>query len=278
MTQGAAYAGVSSRAVGYAPKFARTFVAEAGGMAKLLATITWSALRRPTGYWGRVLEDMHEVIKTSWLAIALAVFGFQAAVSMMAVQIVDMVGAGALFGPYLFAFSTTTFTIWVNSMVVAGVVGTALTAEVGARKVREELDAMEVMGIDPIRELAVPRVVSITLTTVLLSIPALAATAVGMQVAADYVVHMPAPDFYQTLFAGTLPMNIVSFLLNSALVGLLIGTVCCYKGFVAAGGAIGLGKAVNHAVVICFLGVFVLQLAYQAIVLGIFPDAMGTLR
>ncbi|SNR94562.1 ABC-type transporter Mla maintaining outer membrane lipid asymmetry, permease component MlaE [Haloechinothrix alba] len=275
---GGPYTGVASRSVGYVPDYARKFLIEAGGMIQLLAIIVWSAVRRPTGYWGRVLENMHEVIKTSWLTIALAVFGFQAAVSMISAQIVAMVGAGPLFGPYLFVFSTTTFTVWVNSMVVAGVIGTALTAEIGSRKVREELDAMEVMGIDPVRELAIPRVVSVVLTTVLLSIPALAASAVGMQVAADFFLHLPASDFYHTLYTGTGPINIGSYLVNNALIGLLIGTVCCYKGFAAAGGAMGLGKAVNNAVVICFLGVFVLQLAYQTVMLGFFPNALGTLR
>jgi phospholipid/cholesterol/gamma-HCH transport system permease protein len=64
---------------------------------------------------------------------------------------------------------------------------------------------------------------------------------------------------------------------NCFLSGLLIGTVCCYKGLNAAGGAIGLGRAVNQAVVISFVALFVMQLGYNAIVLGLFPG-LGEFR
>src|SRR3546814_2757963 len=77
-------------------------------------------------------------------------------------------------------------------MVVAGVIGTALTADVGARKVREEIDAMMVMGIDPVRDLAVPRVLSITFITTLLAVPSLLVTILSMQIGATYVAGMPA--------------------------------------------------------------------------------------
>jgi len=271
------YDGRLNRALAHLPSGIRKPVAEAGGMMQLLFEIVRSAITRPTGYWNAVVEDMYATMRQAWLPIAGALFGFLIFMSILTVQFFDMAGAAQLFGPLLFLQSMRTFTMWINSMVVAGVIGTALTADVGARKVREEIDAMEVMGIDPVRDLAVPRVISITLITMLLAVPSLLITMFSMQVGAAYVAKMPASHFYSNLFANVSGVEIISVVINSMLVGLLIGTICCYKGFTASGGAIGLGQSVNQAVVISYVAVWILQLGYNAILFGLFPG-LGAFR
>lgn len=271
------YSGVLSKAVGFAPKVVRNFVTEVGGMTELLLKIVWSAVRHPVGYWGAVRDDMYRTLKQSWLAITLALFGFLVFIAVDVVIFFNMVGATKLYGPVLLAESLRAFTMWIDAMVVAGVVGASLTADVGARKVREELDAMQVMGIDPVRELGVPRVVSISLLTTLLSIPSLLVTMVSMQFGAFFTAHMSAAAFYDNLFEDVHPVSIYALVVGNLVVGLLIGAVCCYKGFTAAGGAVGLGRAVNQAVVISFVAVWVEQLAFVAILLGLFPE-LGTYK
>ena len=271
------YAGRLPALVGHVPKPARALVIEAGGIASLFGTIVRSAIRNPRGYWTDVLEDMHQTIKQAWLPVSAAIFGFLMFVSILTVIFFDMSGAVPLFPPMLFLHAVRTFTIWVVSMVVAGVIGAAATADLGARKVREELDAMQVMGIDPVRDLALPKVISITLVTTLLSMPSLIVTAFSMQLGARYVAHVPAAEFYHNLFANLDPKDVLGLVVNSLLVGLLIGVVCCYKGLNAAGGAIGLGRAVNQAVVMSFVGIWVLELGYQALILGLFPE-LGSFR
>lgn len=259
------------------PARVREPLAEAGGMMQMLSRIVKSAVKRPTGYWGDVVDHMHQTVTQAWLPIAAALFGFLIFLSILTVQFFAMAGATQLFGPLLFLQSVRTFTMWIVSMVVAGVIGTALTADIGARKVREEIDAMMVMGIDPIRDLAVPRVVSMTLITTLIAVPAMLVTMLSMQVGAGYVAQQPASHFYSNLFANVAPTQIVAVLLNCFLVGLTIGTICVYKGLTAAGGPIGLGRSVNQAVVMSFVMVWVLQLAFNAVQLGLFPN-MGAFR
>lgn len=265
------YSGVLPRVTGLLPGFLRNFLFEAGGIISLLAQIVWSAVAHPRGYWGDVIEDMARTIKRSWFPVGAGIFGFLVFSSIVGAQFMAMVGAQQLFGPLLLTLSSQTFTIWVDSMVVAGVVGAALTADIGARKVREEIDAMKVMGIDPVRSLAVPRVVSMALLTTMLSVPSLFVTIVAMQFGAAYVAHVPAKDFYHNLFAVTSTVDLVAVVINSLVVGVMIGAVCSYKGFSADGGAIGLGRAVNQAVVVSFVGVFIIQAFYQSLVLGLFP-------
>jgi len=100
---------------------------------------------------------------------------------------------------------------------------------------------------------------------------------VSMQVGAAFVAGMPAADFYSNLFANISGIEIASVVVNSILVGLLIGTVCLYKGLNASGGASGLGRSVNQAVVTSFVAIWILQLAYNALFLGLFPD-LGVMR
>ncbi|CAM3416002.1 ABC transporter permease [Nocardioides dubius] len=271
------YDGRWNGVVGRLPARLRGPVAEAGGMVQLLGRILKSAITQPRGYWGAVVDDMYLTIKQAWIPIVAGVFGFLIFMSILTVQFFDMAGASQLFGPLLFLQSMRTFTMWINSMVVAGVIGTALTADVGARKVREEIDAMMVMGIDPVRDLAVPRVLSITFITTLLAVPSLLVTIFSMQIGARYVAGMPSAHFYSNLFSNVSPVDILSVLFNSVLVGLLIGSICCYKGFTASGGAIGLGRGVNQAVVLSFVSVWILQLAYNALLLGFFPE-LGAFR
>jgi phospholipid/cholesterol/gamma-HCH transport system permease protein len=269
------YSGAMSKSVGYVPRFLRDAVIEAGGMTDLLVKIVWSAVRHPVGYWNAAIDDIYRTLRQAWLAIVLALLGFLLFEAVDVVIFFNMVGATKLYGPVLLLESMRTFTMWIDSMVVAGVVGASLTADVGARKVREELDAMQVMGIDPVRELGVPRVVSITLLTTFLSIPSLLVTVVSMQFGAYFTSHMSAAAFYDNLYENVSPLSIFALIVGSLLIGVLIGTICCYKGFNAAGGAIGLGRAVNQAVVISFVAVWVEQLGFVAILLGLFPDLVN---
>lgn len=271
------YDGRASAGLSWLPASVRNPLEVAGGMTSLLIKILRSAVTRPRGYWGAVADDMYLTMKQAALPIAAALFGFLIFMSILTVQFFAMAGATQLFGPLLFLQAMRTFTMWIVSMVVAGVIGTALTADIGARRVREEIDAMEVMGVDPIRDLAVPRVVSLTLITTLLAIPALLVTMLSMQLGAAYVARQPAAHFQSNLFANVSPLEVVSVVFNCFLVGVLIGTVCCYKGFTASGGAIGLGRAVNQAVVISFVSVWILELAYNALLLGLFPN-LGSFR
>jgi len=246
---GGPFSGRLNQAVSYVPKSARSVIGEAGGMAHLLVTVLWSAIRHPKGYWTDVVDEMHYTIKRSWISITAALFGFLLALSVPSMQFVQL----------------------------AGVIGAAITAELGSRKVREELDAMQVMGIDPIRTLVVPRVVSVALITTLLAIPAELITILSSQFAARYIGGIEAAEFYSFLWLNMSTTEIVSMIVNCFIAGLLIGAVCCYKGLSAAGGAMGLGRAVNQAVVISFISLFVMQLGYNALILGVFPG-LGAFR
>ena len=144
----------------------------------------------------------------------------------------------------------------VTVLVVAGAGGTAICADLGARTIREEVDAMEVLGIDPIQRLVVPRVVASTIVAVLLNGVVITVGLVGGYLFSVYLQNISGGAYLQTLTVLTgLPEVVIAFV-KAAMFGLIAGLVGCYRGLIVRGGSKGLGTAVNETVVLCFIALF----------------------
>ncbi len=154
---------------------------------------------------------------------------------------------------------------------MAGVAGTAITADLGARKIREELDALQVLGVDPIKNLVVPRFLALMLIAGLMNVYALIFGIVG-GIGATMLYNEPLSGFFATLFNSANTTDLWASMLKTTLFGAVIAIVCCYKGMTASGGAEGVGKAVNEAVVISFLGIFAINYLFTQTILATHPE------
>jgi phospholipid/cholesterol/gamma-HCH transport system permease protein len=224
-----------------------------------------------------VRDEMYGVLRVSWFPMTLAVFTFGLMVGILGLNFTDLLGAANRYGQYFFIINVREFTPWINSMVVAGIVGAAVCSDLGARKVREELDALDVLGVDPVRELVLPRIVSVTLLTPLMMIVSLLIGVVCALVSSVSYGGVPAGEYFATVYANLTVVEIAVALVKSTIIGFVIGIVCSYMGLEASGGAAGVGRAVNRAVVIAFALVFVVDLIINLIALGLFPE-MQTVR
>ena len=168
------------------------------------------------------------------------------------------------------------FAPFVTAVVVAGVAGTAITADLGARKIREELDALQVLGVDPIKNLVVPRFLALMLITGLLDIYALVFGLSG-GILTELVYHQSLGGFFATLFSQASITDLWGSVIKCTLFGAIIAVVCSYKGMNASGGAAGVGRAVNQAVVISFMGVFAFNYAFTQTMLATNPE-LQTIR
>ena len=156
---------------------------------------------------------------------------------------------------------------FVTAVVVAGVAGTAITADLGARKIREELDALQVLGVDPIKNLVVPRFLALMLITGLMDIYALVFGIVG-GIGAELLYNEPLGGFLLNPLQQRLGHGPLGSVLKTTLFGAIIAIVCSYKGMTASGGAEGVGRAVNEAVVIAFMGVFAFNYVFTQTLLA----------
>jgi phospholipid/cholesterol/gamma-HCH transport system permease protein len=156
----------------------------------------------------------------------------------------------------------------VTVLVVAGAGATAICADLGARTIREELDALRVMGIDPVQSLVVPRVLAATVVAMLLSAIVSLATLVGSFVFSVYVQHVTPGAYVAGLTVLTGLKDVVVAFVKSALFGLAAGLIGCFKGISAGGGPAGVGNAVNETVVYSFVALYVINVVVTAVQFG----------
>lgn len=144
-------------------------------------------------------------------------------------------------------------------LTVGGAAATAMCADLGARTIREEIDAMRVMGINPIQRLVVPRVLALTVNALLLNAAVCVVGLSGCYVFAIYAQDVAPGAFMSslTLIIGT--RDVTLCFAKAALFGMAAGLIACYKGFTVGGGPQGVGNAVNETVVYSFLALFVVN-------------------
>jgi phospholipid/cholesterol/gamma-HCH transport system permease protein len=153
----------------------------------------------------------------------------------------------------------------VTVLVVAGAGATAMCADLGARTIREELDALKVMGINPTQALVVPRVLAATIVAVLLSSIVILVGLLGGFFFSVFVQHV-TPGAYvagMTVLAGV--ADLLLAMVKAALFGLAAGLIACYKGVSVKGGPAGVGNAVNETVVYTFVALFAINIVATGI-------------
>jgi phospholipid/cholesterol/gamma-HCH transport system permease protein len=160
-------------------------------------------------------------------------------------------------------------------LMVAGAAGSAMCADLGSRKIRDELDAMEVLAVPPISRLVVPRVLACSFVAVLLNG---VASVVGVSggYLFNVVVQGGTPGAYLSSFTALAQLSDLWVGEFKALIfGLIAGVVASYKGMTADGGPKGVGDAVNQSVIISFVLLFMVNVVITALYFQIIP-AKGT--
>ncbi|XAY05163.1 Intermembrane phospholipid transport system permease protein MlaE [Paraconexibacter sp. AEG42_29] len=244
-----------------------------GAMASLLVTCAASLGTPPFRWRGEFARQSATIVRTSLPAIALSIaaWGFSGP-GLQAGNFLVTFGSIDRAGGFMVVAIIREFGTFVTATVVAGVVGTMLTAELGARKVRGELDALEVLGVDPIREIVAPRVAAMTVTMIGLDLLALVFGVAGGYVATVGVLGGTTGGFFTSFFANTTFADLLASVIKVAIFGLLIGVICGYYGLTASGGPAGVGRAVNKAVVACLIAIFFVNIVYTQWFLALFPD------
>jgi phospholipid/cholesterol/gamma-HCH transport system permease protein len=244
---------------------------ETGDMVVLTGKTLVSAVRPPFPYGIEFVQQFLFALRLCWLPMLLSTvaFGYEAP-GLQAANFLTLFGALDRLGGFFVLASIREFAPFVTAIVMAGVAGTAITADLGARRIRDELDALVVMGVDPIKNLVVPRFLALMIVTGLFDVFALMFGIFG-GVLATLVNHAPLGPFFATLANNAETTDLWASILKTTLFGAIIAIVCCYKGMTASGGAAGVGRAVNQAVVISFLGIFAFNYAFTQVLLATHP-------
>ncbi len=148
----------------------------------------------------------------------------------------------------------------ITALIFAGKVGSGIGAELASMKVTEQIDAMEVSGINPFNYIVVTRVLSATLMLPILVIIAdgisLYGSYIGVNLQGDVSFHL----FFLQVFEKLSFMDVFPAFIKTFFFGFSIALISCYKGYNANRGTEGVGLAANSAVVIASLSVFIIDM------------------
>ncbi|HMX56230.1 MAG TPA: ABC transporter permease [Leptospiraceae bacterium] len=171
-------------------------------------------------------------------------------------------GQQDLIGQVIVVTLTREMSPFMTALILAASVGSAIAAEIGTMTVSEEIDALEVMSIDPVRYLVMPRIVGFSLMVPVLSIYATLLGILGGGLVAQTQLGVDFSVYFQTVYDSLLTKTGLKDVwvgqLKAIVFGITISTISCRQGLAASGGAIGVGIAVRQAVVISFLFVIIL--------------------
>jgi phospholipid/cholesterol/gamma-HCH transport system permease protein len=253
-----------------------------GPLRQRITSLVRSALRGVGGFFAMSLEVAHalvtkrfqwqEFFTQAWFLVRVALLPtllvalpftvlviFTLNILLVEFGAADLSGAGAGLG------SVTQIGPLVTVLIVAGAGATAICADLGARTVREEIDAMKVIGIDPIHRLVAPRVIASTVVALLLNGLVVTIGLVGGFFFSVYVQNV-TPGAYVaslTLITG-LPEMVISEV-KACLFGLIAALVACYRGLTVKGGPKGVGDAVNETLVYAFMALFAVNVVITAV-------------
>jgi phospholipid/cholesterol/gamma-HCH transport system permease protein len=243
-------------------------------------SLGWKVLkitvRRPASVARETIIRTSEIFRTATLPMMFASTMYVLAfASVLVGQLVYALGAADRFGPGVYAGLLREISTWLTFMILVGIIASETAGDIGARRVREEIDALEVLGVDTIGALIVPRVLAITIAGVVLSLLMVLVTQTAHLIAFTYTIHQ---NFWTSVVATTQIMNpydLGAAVIKHTILGFFIGVVACQKGLSAKGGAEGVGRVVAETVVVTYFGVWFFNSVFNTAYLTLFPDSLG---
>lgn len=223
-----------------------------GEYVSLVFDVMGAAISRPPK-WALIREQLFHIGVMSLSVVAITGFttGFVLAAQSfyqlgekgLAGVTGVLVGKGMLteLGPILTAF------------MVTGRVGSSMCAELGTMKVTEQIDAIRSMAINPYAYLVAPRFIAGTFMIPLLTLFSIMMGIFGGYIIAVSLFHMTPSSYFQPMKIHITLFDVATGVIKSFIFGVLLVTVCCYKGMKTSGGAAGVGKATTQSVVTSYV-------------------------
>lgn len=247
------------------PKFGRYVLAQladTGRFASFAVDVFAALLTAPRQWarWSRLGPQLFFVGTTSIPVLMMIGFFIGAILSLESYEVFNQYGQAYAIGGVVNVSMVKQIGPVLAAVMLAGRVGCALTAELGSMRVTDQLDAMRVMGADPIRVLVAPRVAAC-----IFMIPVLTSVSNVCGILGGYFIIVRLygiPDTqYQEFTAWFIDwFDVLSGQVKSVFFGAAIGIIACWKGFTCKPGAVGVGRATTEAFVASFVAIIIINL------------------
>lgn len=229
-------------------------------------------LRHP---WRDTLSQASFIVSVTAIPALLISIPFGVIVAVQVGSLIQQVGATSISGAASGLGVIRQAAPIVAALLLGGAAGAAVTTDLGARNIRDEVDALRVMGIDPVQRLVTPRLAAMVLVA-----PLLCVFIIFMGLSAGYVINVGyqsgTPGSYIASFGSfATTTDLVVALLKTWLFGVIVTLIACQRGLEARGGPRGVADAVNASVVLGVVTVFLLNLVITQFVTMFMPTRVG---
>ena len=240
-----------------------------------IAVMVWEVTKRfgkRPFQWAEFFEQAWFVTSVTLMPTILVSVPFGAVISLQVGNLTGQLGAQSFAGATAVLATVREAAPIAAALIIAGAAGSAICSDLGARKIREEIDAMEVLGVDPLARLVVPRVLA-TMFVSLMIIGIVIAAGIGGGYFFNVIVSGGSAGSFLASFTTLATLSdLLIALVKAVIFGWLAAIVGSYKGLTAGGGPSGVGKSVNEAVIITFMLLFFINALITAVYFQVVPQ------
>ena len=233
------------------------------------------AVRHTTGvrrWWREFIEQAAFLVSVTLLPVILIAVPLGATISLQIGQLTRQLGGESFTGAAVIVGVIREAAPIAAALLIAGAGGSAMAADVGARNIRDELAAMEVMAVNPVARLVTPRVWAATLVGALL-VSMVVVGGIGGGFFFNVVVQGVSPGAFFNGANTLVRLSDLGVALGKAgLFGFIAATIACERGMGCDRSPIGVGLAVKQAVVISFLAVFTVNYVITSLYVVLVPQ------
>jgi phospholipid/cholesterol/gamma-HCH transport system permease protein len=198
---------------------------------------------------GHVFAQMAEIGTRAVPIVTMVCFFIGLVIGIQSAYQLVQIGAGSYEADIVALSMVREIGPLMAAIVMAGRSGAAVTAELGTMKVSEEIEALHVMAINPVRYLIVPRLLAMLIMLPCITILCQMVGMFGGYLFGHLSLNIPTEIYIQKTFNALVLKDFWTAMIKSGVFATLVGTIACYCGFSVQGGAEGVGKATTQAVV-----------------------------
>ncbi|MBF0625082.1 MAG: ABC transporter permease [Magnetococcales bacterium] len=237
-----------------------------GHMFLFLINILWCVVT-PRYRPRNLLKQIHFIGVRSLFVIILTATFAGMVLALQGFYILSRFGSEGMVGPMVALAIIQELGPVLTALMVTGRAGSAMAGELGVMRIKEQVDALEVMGINPVNYLISPRleasIISLPVLTAIFNVVGI----LGGYLVAVHLLGMSAGTYWGGIESKVGPRDIYISMIKSVSFGVLVAWVCTYMGYYANRGAEGVGRSITQAVVLSSVLVLVLDYFITALML-----------
>ncbi|MEW5994613.1 MAG: ABC transporter permease [Candidatus Zixiibacteriota bacterium] len=230
-----------------------------------LQRLFYFSLRMLAAFWGRpfyvteTMEQMYLIGVGSFYLVALTgVFAGQGFALAFSMELAEF-GSKDYLGRIMAIAILRELGPVLTGLMIAARVASGITAEIGAMKSSDQIDAMVAFGIDPVKKVAVPRLITLVIMVPALTILCDVIALLGGWMVAKFIAHVTSTMYWSSVRARLVFGNLFMGLLKPFVFSFVIAFISCYKGFASEGGTKGVGRATTESVVMASITILIVN-------------------